>query len=78
MYLLLFDENPVVQIHVQKPLEIALDIELCFIDNLKTSFEKTNNTLGLFRWLWLALPSPYFLTIYEPWMRPHCDYKDII
>lgn len=49
MYLLLFDENPVVQIHVQKPLEIALDIELCFIDNLKTSFEKTNNTLGLFR-----------------------------
>ena len=49
MYFLHFDENPVVQIHIQKPLEITLDIELCFIDNLKTSFEKTNNTLGLFR-----------------------------
>ena len=45
--LLFFNGNPTVQTEIQKHLGMLLEINLSFLDHLKTVFEKTNKTIRL-------------------------------
>ena len=63
--LLFFNENVVPQTTLQKHLEMFLESKLNFSEHLKSIFQKTNKTIGLFRKL-------------QTLIRPHLHYGDMI
>ena len=76
--LLFFNENVVLKATLQKHLGMFLDSKLNFSEHLKTIFEKTNKTIGLFHKLQTLLPRDLLITIYKLFIRPHLDYGDMI
>ena len=62
----------------QKYLGVVLDNSLSFEDHLKIILNKVNKTIGLLRKLQNILPRSALLTIYNSFIRPHLDYRDII
>ena len=75
---LFFNENVVPQTNLQKHLGMFLDKKLNFSELLKTIFQITNKTIGLFRILQTLLPRAPLITIYKSFIRPHLDYGDMI
>ena len=75
---LIFNDNPVHQVALQKHLGMFLDCKLNFGEHLKTIVNKINNTLGLLRKFHNFLPRKLLLTIYKSFIWPHLDYGDII
>ena len=75
---LFFNENVVLKTTLQKHLGMFLDSKLNFSEHLKTIFEKTNKTIGLFHKLQTLLPRDPLITIYKSFIRPHLDYGDMI
>ena len=55
-----------------------LDSKLNFGKHLKTIFQKTNKTIGLFRKLQTLLPRAPLITIYKSLIRPQLDYGDMV
>ena len=74
---LLFNENVVSKTTLQKHAVMFLDSKLNFGKHLKTIFQKTNKTIGLFRKLQTLLPRAPLITIYKSFIRPRLDYGDI-
>ena len=62
---LIFNDNPVHQVALQKHLGMFLDCKLNFGEHLKTIVNKINNTLGLLRKFHNFLPRKLLLTIYK-------------
>ena len=75
---LIFDDNPVYHVALQKHLGMFLDCKLNFEEHLKTIVNKINKTIGLLRKFQNFLPRKSLLTIYKSFIRPHFDYGDII
>ena len=75
---LLFNDNPVHQIALQKQLGMPLDCKQNFEEHLKTIVNKINKTIGLLLKFQNFLPRKPLLTIYKSIIRPHLDYGDII
>ena len=75
---LIFNDNPVHQVALQKHLGMFLDYKLNFEEHLKTIVNKINKTIGLLRKLQNFLPRKSLLTMYKSFIRPHLDYGDII
>ena len=74
---LIFNDNPVHQVALQKHLGMFLDCKLNFEEHLKTIVNKINKTIGLLRKFQNFLPRKSLLTIYKFFIRPHLDYGDI-
>ena len=55
-----------------------LESKLNFSEHLKTTFQKTNKTIGLLRKLQTLLPRAPLITFYEMFIRPQLDYGDVI
>ena len=66
-----FNENVVPQTTLQKHLGMFLDSKLNFIEHLKTIFEKTNKSIGLFRKLQTLFSRAPIITIHKSFIRPH-------
>ena len=75
---LIFNDNPVRQVALQKHLRMLLDWKLNFEEHLKTIVNKINKTIGLLRKFQNFLPRKSLVTIYKSITRPHLDYGDII
>ena len=75
---LFFNENVVLQTTLQKLLGMFLDSKLNFSEHLTTIFQKTKKTIVLLHKLQTLFPRAPFITIYEPFFRPHLDYGDVI
>ena len=75
---LIFNDNPVQQVALQKHLGMFLDCKLNFEECLKTIVNKINKTIGLLQKFHNFLPRKSLLTIYKSFIRPHLDYGDII
>ena len=75
---LIFKDNPVHQVALQKHLGMFLGYRLNFEEHLKTIVNKINKTIGLLRKFQNFLPRKSLLTIYKSFIRPHLDYGDII
>ena len=75
---LFFNENVVPQTTLQKHLGMFLDSKLNFSEHLKTIFQKTNKSIGLFRKLQTLFSRAPIITIYKSFIRPHLDYGDMI
>ena len=75
---LVFNDNPVHQVALQKHLEMYLDCKLNFEEHLKTIVNKINKIIGLLRKFENFLPRKLLLTIYKSFIRPHLGYGDII
>ena len=75
---LIFNDNPVHQVALQKHLGMFLDCKLNFEEHLKTIVNKINQIIGFLRKFQNFLPRKSLLTIYKPFIRPHLDYGDII
>ena len=75
---LFFNKNVVSQTTLEKHLGMFLDSKLNFSEHLKTIFQKTNKTIGLFRKLQPLLPRGPLITIYKLFIRSHLDYGDMI
>ena len=75
---LIFNDNPVHQVALQKHLGMFLDCKLNFEEHLKTIVNKINKTIGLLRKFQNFLPRKSLLTIYKSFTRQHLDYGDII
>ena len=75
---LIFNDNPVHQVRLQKHLGMFLDCKLNFEEHVKTIVNKINKTIGLLRKFQNFLPRKLLLTIYKSFIRPHLDYGDII
>ena len=76
--ILIFNDNPVHQVALQKHLGMFLDCKLNFEEHLKTIINKIIKTIGLLRKFQNFLPRKSLLTIYKSFIRPHFDYGDII
>ena len=75
---LIFNENPVHQVALQKHLGMLLDCKLNFEEHLKIIFNKVNKTIALlckFQNFW---PRKSLLTINKSFISSHFDYGDII
>ena len=57
---------------------MLLNTKLDFQGHLKSVLNKVNKTKKLLRKLYNTLPRLPLLTNYEPFIRPHLDYGDII
>ena len=68
---LIFNDNPVHQVALQKHLGILLDCKLNFEEHLKTIVNKINNTTGLLRKFQNFLSRKSLLTIYKSFIRLH-------
>ena len=75
---LIFNDNPVHQVALQKHLGMFLDCKLNFEEHLKTIVNKINKTIGLLRKFQNFLPRKSLLTINKSFIRPNLDYGDII
>ena len=75
---LIFNDNPVYQVALQKHLGMFLDCKLNFEEHLKTIVNKINKTKGLLRKFQNFLPRKLLLTIYKSFIRSHLDCGDII
>ena len=75
---LIFNDNLVHQVALQKHLGMFLDYKLNFEEHLKTIVNKINKTIGLLREFQNFLPRKSLLTIYKSYIRPQLDYGDII
>ena len=75
---LIFNDNPVHQIALQKHLGMFLDCKLNFEEHFKNIVNKINKTIGLLRKFQNFLPRKSLLTIYKSFIRPHHDYGEII
>ena len=71
---LIFNDNPVHQVALQKHLGMFLDCKLNFEEHLKTIVNKINKTIGLLQKFQNFLPRKSLLTIYKSFIRPHLDY----
>ena len=75
---LIFNDNPVHQVALQKHLRMVLDCTLNFEERSKAITNKMNKSIGLFRKFQYFLPRKSLLTIYKSFIRPQLDYGDII
>ena len=75
---LVFNDNPVHQVALQKHLGMYLDCKLNFEEHLKTIVNKINKTIGLLRKFQNFLPRKLLLTTYKSFILPHHDYGDIV
>ena len=75
---LIFNDNPVHQVALQKHLGMFLDCKLNFEEHLKTIANKINKGIGLLRKFQNFLPRKLLLTIYKYFIRPHQCYGDIV
>ena len=75
---LIFHDNPVHQVALQKHLGRFLDCKLNFEEHLKTIANKINKGIGLLRKFQNFLPRKLLLTIYKYFIRPHQCYGDIV
>ena len=75
---LIFNDNPVHQVALQKHLGMFLDCKLNFEEDLKTIVNKINKTTGLLRKFQNFLPRKPLLTIHESFIRPLLYYGNII
>ena len=75
---LIFNDNPVHQVALQKHLGMFLDCKLNFKEHHKTIVNKVNKTIGLLRKFQNLLPRKSLLTIYKSFTWQHLDYGDII
>ena len=75
---LIFNDNSVHQVALQKHLGMFLDWKLNFEEHLKTIVNKINKTIDLLRKFQNFSPRKWLLTIYKSFIRPHLDYDDII
>ena len=62
---LIFNNNPVLQVALQKHLGMFLDCKLNFEEHLKTIVNKINKTIGLLQKFQNFLPRKLLLTIYK-------------
>ena len=76
--ILIFNDNPVHQVALQKHLGMFLDCKLNFEEHLKTIINKIIKNIGLLRKFQNLLPRKSLLTIYKSFIRPHFDYSNII
>ena len=74
---LIFNDNPVDQVALQKHLGMFLDCKLNFEEHLKTIVNKIK-TMGVLRKFQNFLSRKSLLTVYKSFIRPHVDYGDII
>ena len=75
---LIFNDNPVHQVALQKHLGMFLDCKLNFEEDLKTIVNKINKTTGLLRKFQNFLTRKPLLIIHKSFIRPHLYYSDII
>ena len=75
---LIFNDNQVHQVALQKHLGMFLDCKLNFEEHLKTIVNKINKTIGLLLKFQNFLPRKSLLTTYKSFIQPHLDYGDII
>ena len=75
---LVFNDNPVHQVALQKHLGMFLDCKLNFEEDLKTIVNKINKTTGLLRKFQNFLPRKPLLTKHKSFIRPHLYYGNII
>ena len=75
---LIFNDNPVRQVALQKHLRMLLDCKLNFEEHLKTIVNKINKTIGLLCKFQNFLPRKSLLTIYKSFIRSHLGYGKII
>ena len=75
---LIFNDNPVHQVALQKHLGMFLDYKLNFEEHFKTIVNKINKTIELLRKFQNFLLRKSLLTICKSFIRPHHDYGDII
>ena len=78
MVSLIFNDNPVHQVALQKHLGMFLDCKLSFEEHLKTIFNKVNKNIGLLRKFQNFSPSKSLLKVRKFFIRTHLDYGDII
>ena len=78
MVRLIFNDNPVHQVALQKHLGMFLDWKLSFEEHLKTVFNKVNKNIGLLRKFQNFSPSKSLLKVRKFFIRTHLDYGDII
>ena len=75
---LIFNDNPVHQVALQKHLGMFLDCKLNFEEDLKTIVNKINKTTGLLCNFQNFLPTKPLLTIHKSFIRLHLYYGNII
>ena len=75
---LIFNDNPVHQVALQKHLGTFLDCKLNFEEDLKTIVNKINKIRGLLCKFQNFLPRKPLLTIHKSFIRPHLYYGNII
>ena len=75
---LIFNDNPVHQVALQKHLGMFLDCKLNFEEDLKTIVNKINKTRGLLCKFQNFLSRKPLLTIHKSFIRPHLYYGNII
>ena len=75
---LIFNDNSVHQVVLQKHLGMFLDCKLNFEEHLKTIVNKINKTIGLLCKFQNFLPRKSLLTIYKSFIRSHLGYGKII
>ena len=75
---LIFNDNLVHQVALQKHLGMFLDCDLNFEEHLKAIVNKINKAIGFFWKFQNFLSRKLLLTVYESFIRPHLDYGDII
>lgn len=75
---LFFNQNIIVQISLQKHLEMFLDNKFNFSEQVKTNVQKTNETKVQLRKLQTLLHRPPLVTIYKSFISPHLDYDGMV
>ena len=74
---LIFNDNSVQQVVLQKHLGMFLDCKLNFEEHLKTIVNKINKTIGLLCKFQNFLPRKSLLAIYKSFIRSHLGYGNI-
>ena len=75
---LYFNDNPVHQVQLQKPLGLFLDPKLSFDEHIQYILIKTHKIIGMIRKLQPIIPRAALLTTYKSFLRPHLNYGDVI
>ena len=73
-----FNDNPVLQVQLQKHLGLFLDPKLSLDEHIQCILIKTYKIIGLIRKVQPIIPRAALLTIYKSFLRPHLDYGDVI